>query len=139
MSECETHTSDESGVRDELAYLIVHERLGVWLGDSGGAQFWSNAGPHPFYAAPTFNSPEECHEQIYTWGPHMPLGGSGEAAEHAELDLASLRVARVRPDVSDGGRRYASLQACMSAGVRGWLHMMVEEPCDDGLVAPTMH
>ncbi len=90
-------------------YVIVHPKMGIFLGTYAGLAFWSRLESAGQIAAPAFDSINAALEYMATWECGPPRG----AYCH-----------RVEADV-DGGT-YASMAACIHAGLEGWLDSSTE-------------
>lgn len=91
-----------------MAYVIVSDRDGVYLGSALGLGFWSKLDPAGQDAAVVFPSPEVAFEHLASW--------QGQA-------ISGLRCVPVHPDIKGGGlvaEKYASIQACVNAGLEAW-------------------
>lgn len=85
-----------------MAYLIVHPTFGVYLGNCMGLGFWSKVDPVGQPCAVTFPTPESAQQHMAAWEDGVP---------------ADAQLVPVKPD--DGV--YASIAACVHAGVEGWI------------------
>lgn len=85
--------------------LIYHETDGIYLGNCLGMGFWSKLDPVGQDSAPVFPTEAIAEEHIR------------EIAQYAS-HLQSCKVVPVKADL-DGGQ-YASIQACIKAGLPGW-------------------
>ncbi len=97
-----------------MSYVLVSTVLGVFLGEGEGLHapilFWSNDSP-VVDEAPCYETPAHIDLLISKWGPlSLPFA-------------ESLTCARVVPDISVEGDevQYASVRACMAAGLPGWV------------------
>lgn len=137
----------ESAALSAPGYVIVHERLGVYLAeDEAGNVFWSNATEHPFLYAPVLDTIEDCHRRVHEWtvctGIPLPLvDGTVPRAEQSlqQRWFQGLAVARVVPDILEQRQRFASVQACMDAGLRPWISFNCVSELDPSDIAPRMH
>lgn len=84
-----------------MAFVIVHPEMGVYLGSWIGMGFWSKLDPVGQPSAITFDTPDEAEAHMATWGSGRP-----EKATLAAVD-------------ADEGR-YASIRACVKAGLEPW-------------------
>lgn len=84
------------------AYLITHPERGIYLGSAMGMGFWSKCDPVGQPSAVTFPSREEANQYMASWDGGTPPG---------------IELVAVTPD--DG--QYASIQACVDAGLEGWI------------------
>lgn len=87
-------------VYDE-AYVIAHPEQGVYLGSAMGLGFWSKLDPVGQDAAVVFKSPRQALDFMQTWEAGAPDG---------------VQLVAVSPD-QDG---YASIDACVDAGLPAW-------------------
>lgn len=85
-----------------MAWVLTHPERGVFLGCWLGLSFWSKLDPAGQPAAPTFPSTEEAESFMAEWEGGRPQ---------------DVRLVEVVPD--DG--TYASVAACVAAGLEGWL------------------
>lgn len=85
-----------------MAFVIFSNEDGVFLGSCLGMGFWSKLDPVGQPSAVTFESVEAAEEYIATWESGRP---------------ANIAFVPVVPD-SEG---YASIAACVAAGLPGWL------------------
>lgn len=85
-----------------MSVVIYSEEAGVYLGGAFGMGFWSKLDPVGQDAACTFESAELAASLI---------------EEHAGFP-EDVTFVSVCPDMADG---YASIAACMAAGLPGWL------------------
>ena len=83
-------------------YVLTHPEFGVYLGGFWGMGFWSKLDPAGQPCAVTFPSKEEAHQYVSGW--EAPIDGLSTT----EVD-------------SDAGE-YISMQACVAAGLEGWLY-----------------
>lgn len=82
--------------------VIYHPEMGVYLGSCMGLGFWSKLDPVDQPCARTFSNAGEALEYMQTW-------------DDGPLDDAAF--VEVDPDM--GG--FASIQACINAGLPGWI------------------
>lgn len=82
--------------------LLVSDELGIYLGNCMGLGFWSKLDAAGQDAAVTFPSEDVAREHMAGW-------------DEAPSDV---RFVPVLPD--DG--EYATMQACVRAGLHPWLH-----------------
>ena len=83
-------------------FVITHPEMGIYLGSAMGLGFWSKLDPVGQPSAVTFASIDEAKEHMANWDGGTPEG---------------VTFAPVIPD-SEG---YASVSACVQAGLEGWL------------------
>lgn len=83
--------------------VLVHKEYGIYLGSASGRGFWSQIDPAGQSAAITFPSPEEAFAHAATW--------------ENPIDLETLRCVEVVPDIGD---LWASIEACVCAGLSAW-------------------
>lgn len=89
------------------AYVIVEPEMGIYLGGCMGLGFWTKLDPAGQPSAVTFTSQKEAEDHMATWDSGRP-------------EKATLHP--VQPD--DG--EYASVQACVNAGLEGWIDNYME-------------
>lgn len=94
-------TSTASSV--PLRFVVHSERLGVFLGDCMGLDFWSRLDPVGQDAAATFRSEADAQAFIARVGEHCTSAGV-------------LRAVAVNPELGD----YASVADCVKAGLPAW-------------------
>lgn len=92
-----------------MSVVIYSEENGVFLGHAMGLAFWSALDPAGQESAPTFDTPEHAYKFIGSWLP-------GACP-------ADVKAVDVVPDTEgpDGNITYASANACIAAGLPGWL------------------
>lgn len=90
---------------DETWGVLVHPEMGIYLGCCMGLGFWSNLDPAGQNAAVCFKDEKMAREYMETWDKGAP---------------ANVTFVGVTPDEFDGSARYASVQACVRAGLPGW-------------------
>jgi len=83
-------------------YVITHPEWGIYLGECMGLGFWSKLDSCGQPAAVTFETMSDAEVVMSSWD-------SGRPAE-----------AGTAPVVADDGE-YASIAACVRAGLDGWL------------------
>lgn len=86
----------------EVRYLLVSDEAGIYLGSYLGLGFWSKLDPVGQDAACTFDSPSDVAQFMATWD-NQPNG--------------NVRTVEVTPDIKGG---YASIAACVAAGLDAW-------------------
>lgn len=86
-----------------MAVVIYHPTDGVYLGNCLGLGFWSNLDPVGQDGAVTFPSAAVAEEHMAEW----------ESGRPRDVTLV---------EVVAGEDGYASMQACVMAGLPGWLH-----------------
>lgn len=84
-----------------MAFVIVHPEMGVYLGSWIGLGFWSKLDPVGQPSAVTFETSAEAEDHMATWDSGRP------------------ESAALVPVEADEGR-YASIQACVKAGIDPW-------------------
>lgn len=84
-----------------MAYVISHPDMGIYLGNCFGLGFWSKLDPVGQESAITFPSQDAADSHMATWENEVPAG-----------------VTLV--EVSEDSEGYASVQACIEAGLEGW-------------------
>lgn len=84
------------------AFLIVHPHYGVYLGSHRGRGYWSKVDSVGQPAAVTFETRQHAIDYMAEWSVTPPPG----------IDLV--------PVVADGPG-YATIAACVRAGVPGWI------------------
>lgn len=84
-----------------MACVIYSEEEGIYIGECLGLGFWSKLDPVDQPAAVTFPSAADAERYMSTWLSGRPNG---------------VRLVDVVPD-SEG---YASIEACVRAGLPGW-------------------
>jgi hypothetical protein len=89
-----------------MAFVINDPEMGVYLGSFIGLGFWSKLDPAGQPSAITFPSESEAEAFMATW----------ESGRPTEACLVP-----VQPD-EDG---YASIAACVRAGLDGWLDELI--------------
>lgn len=94
--------------------MIVHDAWGVFLGatERPFATFWTHQFNHgaPTDVAQCFDTAGEAIGIVRSWGVQDVHW------------LAQIRTHCVIPDIFPGGaQRFASMQACIAAGLRGWV------------------
>lgn len=85
-----------------MAVVIYSEENGVYLGSAMGLGFWSKLDPVGQPSATTFEDEAEAETHMASWESGRPEG---------------VRLVPVDAD-QDG---YASIAACVRAGLPGWL------------------
>lgn len=85
--------------------VLVHPEMGVYLGCCMGLGFWSNLDPAGQNAAVCFKDEKVAREYMATWDSGAPSG---------------VTFMPVTPDEFDGSAHYATVQACVQAGLPGW-------------------
>ncbi len=94
-----------------MSHVVIYsEKYGVFLGAAMGMAFWSNLDTAGQVAAPTFEDKAQAYSFLSKWGPQA-------------LDaLGEIRIVPVVPDlIGDNRPPAASIQACVHAGLPGWL------------------
>lgn len=86
-----------------MAFVIYTEEEGVFLGSCMGLGFWSKLDAVDLGAAVTFPSIDDAEAFMAEWESGSPAG---------------VALVPVVPDQDDG---YASIEACMRAGLPEWL------------------
>lgn len=86
------------------AVVIVHPEMGIYLGLCFGLGFWSKLDPVGQTSAVCFDDEPQAREHIATW-EEQPEG---------------VTFVAVRPDEISGRARYASVHACIAAGLEAW-------------------
>lgn len=87
-----------------MALVLAHPDHGIFLGHCMGLTFWSKIDPVGQPSAPTFADNKEIDDALATW--LAPLEDKDRLTRHV-----------VTPD--DG--HYASIAACVAAGLEGWV------------------
>ena len=103
-------------------YVITHPEMGIYLGSCMGLGFWSKLDPVGQPGAVTFVSPEEAQEYMKGWDDGAP---------------PDVNFHAVMADSTDGegpfAAHYASIQACVHAGLEGWTDVYTpvanDRPC----------
>lgn len=90
-----------------MAVVIYTEEEGVYIGHAMGFGFWSNLDPADQPAATTFADEKEAEEHMATWECGRPDG-----------------VMLVPVEADENG--YASIEACVRAGLPGWITSQTE-------------
>ncbi len=85
-----------------MALVIYHDQHGIYLGSCMGLGFWSNIDPCGQSAAATFPDVQSAEEFMATWEDGRPEG---------------VRLV----DVPADARGYASIDACVLAGLPPWM------------------
>lgn len=85
-----------------MSVVITHPELGIYLGSAMGLGFWSKLDPVGQQAAVTFDSPEQ-------------------AAAHVLVMDGALLVGWSTHPVTPDDKNYASIAACVAAGLEGWV------------------
>lgn len=85
------------------AFVIVHPEMGIYLGSCMGLGFWSKLDAVGQPSAVTFSSEEDAEAFMASWDDGKPKGVS------------------LVPVIPDDGT-YASVAACVAAGLDGWSH-----------------
>lgn len=94
----------------ESSVVIYSEKMGVFLGVAMGLAFWSKLDAAGQIAAPVFEGKDDAYDFLAQWG--------AKAVE----DLGVVTTVPVAPDlVRPNGMKAASIQACVRAGLPGWL------------------
>lgn len=101
-----------------MAVVIVHAENGIYLGSFWGMGFWSKLDPVGQPSAVTFPSEEVAIEHMKTW-------------ENSASEGEGITFKNVIPDDKDGENEYASIAACVSAGLEGWCDELT--PVDNSL------
>lgn len=86
------------------AVVIQHDEFGVYLGNCLGLGFWSKLDPAGQPSAVTFTDEAEAKAHMESWEGGIPKG--------------VITYPVVEADQQNG--RYASLDACVRAGLAGW-------------------
>lgn len=95
----------DRAVRPDPGYLIYHPMLGVYLGHDGKSHYWSVKRPGSLMVAVVFAELDDLRQFVSQW----------------EI-IDALIIVRIRPDIWVGDCLYASMRACIDAGVAGgWL------------------
>jgi hypothetical protein len=92
-----------------MAYVIVHETMGIYLGNCMGMGFWTLLDPVGQPSAATFSSIRDAQEHVLSW----------ENNNH----LADYRFVPVQEDVYHG----ASIKALKEAGLSAYLGDMEKD------------
>lgn len=87
----------------DVAFVIFSEGDGVFIGECMGLGFWSKLDPVDQDCAVTFPSVDEAEAYMAGWEGGRPAGAS---------------LVPVVPDQADG---FASIAACMRAGLPEWI------------------
>lgn len=90
-----------------MSVVIYSEGRGVYLGRLQGVGLWSGVDPCAQDCAPVFKTPQEAYEHIHAASPG--------AMPH------DVVVSPVVSDIESNGGAYASVSACVNAGLPGWL------------------
>ncbi len=85
-----------------MAFVIVSPDDGIYIGSCMGMGFWTKLDPVGQTSVVTFDSIQEAEDCMATWKCGRPTG---------------VTFHEVNPD--DG--IYASVQACVHAGLEGWI------------------
>lgn len=93
--------------KKKQSYVITEPEMGIYLGGCLGLGFWSKLDPFGQPSAVTFESIQAAEDHMAMWD-----GGRPEKAI----------LHPVEPD--DG--QYASIHACVNAGLEGWIDDAVE-------------
>lgn len=86
-----------------MAFVIFTDAEGVYIGSFMGLGFWSKLDPADQPSAPTFPTIEDAEQHMAGWDGGRP---------------AAVSLVPVVPDEPGG---YASIAACMRAGLPEWL------------------
>jgi hypothetical protein len=97
-----------------MSFVIVDPEMGIYIGNCLGMGFWTKLDPVGQPSVVTFESTQEAEDFMSTWEGGRPLGA---------------KLHQVQPD--DG--IYASIQACVNAGLEGWIDDHMDMP------SPSMH
>lgn len=97
----------------KMAYVIQDPELGIYIGSCMGLGFWTKVDPIGQPSVVTFGSIQDAEDYMQTWECGRP---------------ENITFHEVEPD--DGV--YASIQACVNAGLEGWLDNTME------MATPTM-
>jgi len=97
-----------------MAVVITHPEMGIYLGSAMGLGFWSKLDPVGQPSAVTFTSVSDAEDYMATWD-----GGRPEGVGFADV-------------VPDEGQ-YASIAACVRAGLDGWLDELTPVSNDPSL------
>jgi len=95
------------------ALVITDAEMGIYLGGAMGLGFWSILDPVGQPSAVTFPSEDEAEQFMASWDSGRPPG--------------AVLVA-VYPDDIDGNTYYASIDACVAAGLKGWSFDTMQDP-----------
>jgi hypothetical protein len=102
----------EARAEDKRSLVIVREDYGVFLGTAMGMAFWSKMDPVGQDCAPVFPSREEALEFVKGWDL------AGLDADGRQAFFETLNFVEVQADRDQG--TYASLAACVKAGLEMW-------------------
>lgn len=91
--------------RSVTRFVVVHPEMGVYLGSAFGLGFWSKLDPCGQPGAVTFPDRERAEEVMATWTNGRP---------------SDARTHPVVPDDVDESRMYATVKACVAAGLEAW-------------------
>lgn len=91
--------------------VLVHPEWGIYLGSAMGFGFWSKVDPVGQDAAVTFPDAETAERVMASWGGGRP---EGVTPYLVVPDQAST------DGFGDPGLTYASVAACVAAGLEGW-------------------
>lgn len=92
------------------AFVLTHPEQGVYLGEGMGFAFWSKEDPVGQPSAPTWPSADAARAYVESWDQH-----------EGQLRFDALTLVEVVPDVMAYGFPYASMAACVRAGLEPWL------------------
>lgn len=91
--------------------VLVHPEWGIYLGSAMGFGFWSKIDPIGQDAAVTFPDAETAERVMASWDGGRP---ADVTLHHVVADGASA------DGFGDPGVVYASVAACVAAGLEGW-------------------
>lgn len=97
--------------RDETRFVIVHPEMGVYLGSAIGFGFWSKCDPVGQTAAVTFPNRVMADDAMKAWDSGRPDGAT---------IWPVLADQRSTDGLGDDGVVYASVAACVAAGLPSW-------------------
>lgn len=86
-----------------MSFVITHPEMGIYLGNCMGLGFWTKLDPAGQEAAAVFPTREEAESFMATWDDGKPAG---------------VTLHPVIPDRGNG--TFASIDACVAAGLEGW-------------------
>lgn len=123
-----TSAADRGGAaleaqKPKTGFVLVHPDDGVYLGSLMGLGFWSKLDPAGQECAVAFETPEKAREHAASWD---------SSREDHQAYLESLKCVEVEIDSPDG-EPYASVDACIKAGLDAWYNIDMMEPASPSL------
>ena len=122
-TEIDSGRSVETAEKPKKGFVLVHPENGIYLGNCMGLGFWSKLDPAGQECAVAFETPEKAREHAASW--------DSSRVDH-QAYLESLKCVEVEIDSPDG-EPYASVDACIKAGLDAWYSIDMMEPASPSL------